>query len=639
MAIPKPEATQSADIFPDDHAPKTYIMKNTHRLLSLIAIVLFLSCESPREAHETDMVQTGTNIPDWAQDAVWYQIFPERFHNADPSNDPVASRVGNPHGWDLGAPEGWAVSPWTSDWYQRADWEQRVGPEFYDFVYTRRYGGDLQGVIDKLDYLKDLGVTAIYFNPVFDAVSLHKYDASHYHHIDRHLGPDPEGDWEIMQQEDPNDPGTWQWTSADKLFLDLLKKARERNIRVIIDGVWNHTGRDFWAFRDIRENGEASPYSDWYKITRFDDQLDDGFEYDGWWGYLGLPEFTEVGEDLHPGVKQHLFDVTRRWMAPDGDVSRGVDGWRLDVVEELGKDFWRDWHNLVYEINPQALTVAEIWDDSARDFIGDDLFGVVMNYRWAYATHAFFIHRTLTASAFGDRLLDLLEDFPHKVNTAMQNLMDGHDTERLASMIVNDEYAYKERSKIRDIDNKYDVRAPNADEIQVQRLIALFQYTWVGAPMVFYGTEAGLWGADDPDDRKPMLWPELAYDDEVNHPYSRIRHRDKVAFDHDLHAWYRALGQLRANHRALRSGSTTQVVSDDKADVIAFVRQAEDDLVLVVINRGEFSHLFKFPVGDAGIVQQHFKEHFSGKHLRVEGNQLHLEIPPVSGLVLYPSGN
>ncbi len=601
----------------------------------VFALLLVNGCEVPEQEDNRERpVQTGANIPDWARNAVWYQIFPERFHNADPTNDPVVERVGDPHGWDLGAPEGWEISPWTGDWYQRAEWEQRVGTEFYDFVYTRRYGGDLQGVIDKLDYLHDLGVTAIYFNPVFDAVSLHKYDASHYHHIDRHFGPDPEGDWEIMQEEDPNEPDTWQWASADLLFLELLEKARERNIRVIIDGVWNHTGRDFWAFRDIREKGEDSPYSDWYKITRFDDSFDDGFEYEGWWGYMGLPEFAEHNDDIHPEVKKHIFDVTRRWMAPDGDVSRGVDGWRLDVVEELGKDFWRDWHQLVYDINPEALTVAEIWDDAAIEFVGDDLFGVVMNYRWAYATHAFFIQQTLSPAVFAERLNALLDDFPADVNLAMQNLMDGHDTERLASMIVNKEHAYKEYSKIRDIDNTYDVRAPNVDERRMQRLIALFQYTWKGTPMVFYGTEAGLWGADDPDDRKPMFWPDMEYDDELNHPYSRPRPRDTVAFDHDLHAWYQKLGDLKAAHPAMRTGSVNIIKTADIEGVLVYSRHADDNMAVVVINRSETEQTVELSLHDLNTTQESFFENIEEEEFIADDGILKLTVPPVSGLIL-----
>ncbi len=525
-------------------------------------------------------VQTGENVPEWAKHAVWYQIFPERFRNGDPTNDPVSERIN--------APDGWEITPWTSDWYQRADWEQRQGPMFRDGVFLRRYGGDLQGVIDKLDYLADLGITAIYFNPIFDAVSLHKYDASHYHHIDRHFGPDPEGDIEIMKQEDPADPSTWQWTSADLLFLELLDEARERDIRIIIDGVWNHTGRDFWAFRHIIEHGEDSPYSDWYKITEFSDEYSDGFAYEGWWGYPGLPEFREDGDNIHPEVKEHIFAVTERWMAPNGDVERGVSGWRLDVADELGFEFWREWHAFVRELNPEAITIAEIWDDKARDFIKDDLFSVVMNYRWAYAVHDFFINQNISATEFGERLNALLDDFPDRVNMAMQNLMDSHDTERLSSMIVNADRDYKEGSRITEAENTYDVRAPRPDEWDILRLIATFQFTAPGAPMVYYGTEAGMWGADDPDDRKPMIWPDMNYDDEVNHPFGRPRPHDPVMFDHQLHSWYTQLADTRHRHEAFRIGEFEVLHTDDENQVFAFTRYIENgEFTMVIINRGE----------------------------------------------------
>ena len=593
------------------------------------------------EANQTGD-DTGSNIPEWAHDAVWYQIFPERFRNGDPSNDPVPERIGDPHSWDLGAPDGWEISPWTGDWYQRADWEQRVGPDFYDFVFTRRYGGDLQGVIDKLDYLDQLGVNVIYFNPLFDAVSLHKYDASHYHHIDRHFGPDPEGDLEIMKQEDPADPDTWQWTSADRLFLELLEEARNRDIRIVLDGVWNHVGRDFWAFRDLLDHGEHSPYAEWFKITEFDDQYEDGFDYQGWWGYKGLPEFTEVGENLHPEVKEHILAVTERWMAPDGDSGRGIDGWRLDMVEEVGLDFWREWHQKVHSLNPEALTVAEVWDDKALDFVADDLFGVVMNYRWTFATHAFFIQQTASATEFAERLRELRDDFPDRVNLAMQNLLDGHDTERLASMVVNDEYAYKggmdgeEQSKIRDIDNTYDVRAPDEDEQQVHRLVSLFQFTYPGAPMIYYGTEAGMWGADDPDDRKPMVWPDMAFDDEINHPYSRHRPRDAVAFDHDLHDWYQKLAHIRTNSEALRTGSFVLLGASDATELFAFARRTRDDIAVVLLNRSEQTTRFQLEDDLFADQPEVITDQISGEVFQAREGRIIVEVPPVSGRVLTP---
>jgi glycosidase len=177
-------------------------------------------------------------VPQWAKDAIWYQIFPERFRNGDRSNDPTPADL------EMSPGREWKVSPWTSDWYKLQPWEEKFSSRFYGNVFERRYGGDIQGVIDKLDYLSDLGITAIYFNPVFDAISLHKYDASTYHHIDHTFGPDPHGDQELIKGE-TEDPGTWKWTSADSLFLRLIKEAHRRGIKVIIDGVFNHSGTRF----------------------------------------------------------------------------------------------------------------------------------------------------------------------------------------------------------------------------------------------------------------------------------------------------------------------------------------------------------------------------------------------------------
>jgi len=170
----------------------------------------------------------------------------------------------------------------------------------------RRYGGDIQGIIDKLDYLKDLGISAIYLNPVFHAPSLHKYDAACYNHIDPYFGPDPEADLRIMADEDPADSKTWKWTSADKLFLSLLEKAHPRNMHIIIDGVFNHTGINFWVFKDLKKMGKASKFKDWYTVTSWDDPNteENEFDYLGWIGVKDLPELKEDENGLIKPVKE-----------------------------------------------------------------------------------------------------------------------------------------------------------------------------------------------------------------------------------------------------------------------------------------------------------------------------------------------
>ena len=161
--------------------------------------------------------------------------------------------------------------------------------DFYANLQLRRYGGDLQGVLNKLDYLKELGITAIYFNPLNDAPSLHKYDARNFRHIDVTFGPDPRGDMEIIASEIPDDPTTWKWTAADKMFLQVIEEAHKRNIKVVLDYSWNHTGVEFWAWKDVVKNQEQSKYKDWYIINSFDDPATEENEFN----YEGVAEYTK----------------------------------------------------------------------------------------------------------------------------------------------------------------------------------------------------------------------------------------------------------------------------------------------------------------------------------------------------------
>jgi glycosidase len=514
--------------------------------------------------------------PEWSNGLVWYQIFPERFRNGDLTNEPNKERARGP--------EGWSLSSWTSDWYARAQWEQQATPNFYDIVRERRYGGDLQGVIDQLDYLQDLGIGGIYFNPVFDAQSMHKYDATYYHHIDRNFGPNPTADLTQFANENPADPSTWAWSSADSLFLQLIQQAHKRGIRVIIDGVFNHTGTEFWAFQHLLEHQEESPYKHWYTVRSFDDPStsENEFDYEGWWGFKGLPVFKETGGNLSSGAKEHIFAITTRWMDPngDGDPSDGVDGWRLDVASEVGKPFWNEWHALVRSINPAAFTVAEIWDEKGVGYVGDSLFSSVMNYPFAYASKGFFIDETIDANELSSRLLNLQRSYGRGYEHSLQNLFDSHDTPRIATQIRNSGSPYNPDAYPKE---GYQVGAPTKKELQVLSLMAVFQLSWPGAPMIYYGTETGMWGADDPDDRKPMIWSDLQYEAEKNHPYGWERGVDSVGFNADLFEHYSGLVQLRINSEALRKGELS-VIETDNPKVLAYERITQKDTVLVIIN-------------------------------------------------------
>ncbi|MGI9243751.1 MAG: alpha-amylase family glycosyl hydrolase, partial [Verrucomicrobiales bacterium] len=394
----------------------------------------------------------GAAPPGWAKDAIWYNIFPERFRNGDVSNDPSVDSLHGTWPFELDARAGWQVSPWTSDWYQPHAWESANGRGFYYNAQLRRYGGDLQGIIDKLDYLKALGVNAVYLNPVFESPSLHKYGAAMYHHIDNHFGPDPEGDARIWAQEDPARPETWRWTAADKLFLKLIAELHKRDMRIIIDGVFNHVGIPFWALQRARAEGPASDYSDWFAIKSWDDPETPGdeFDYEGWAGFRGLPLFKHGPTGPNDEVKAHFRAVVGRWMDPDGDgdPSDGIDGWRLDVAAEVPIAFWREFRSWVREINPDAYLTGEIWwedyasyrlKNAARWLRGGDVFDSVMNYRFADATYQFFnqTNDRLSAAEFVAELERVHDDYGYDTILGIQNLLGSHDTQRLASMVEN----------------------------------------------------------------------------------------------------------------------------------------------------------------------------------------------------------
>ncbi|MEX2191389.1 MAG: glycoside hydrolase family 13 protein [Bacteroidota bacterium] len=564
-------------------------------------------------------------VPQWAKDAVWYQIFPERFRNGDSSNDPAPSELKFPPA------RGWKVSPWNSDWYQLQPWEQDHNPNFYDNVFDRRYGGDLKGVLDKLDYLADLGITALYFNPIFEAASLHKYDASTYHHIDNNFGPDPEGDLAIIEAE-TEDPATWKWSAADRLFLNLIAEAHKRGIRIILDGVFNHSGTDFWAFRDVVENQQRSRYADWFDVRRWDDLKtpENEFEYKGWWDYQGLPEFREDSSGFVRPVWTYFFNITKRWMDPngDGDPSDGIDGWRLDVANDVSHHFWKEWRTLVKSVNPNAYIVGEIWDDASTWLQGDE-FDAVMNYRFSRAVVRFFADTDssrYSVREFDEELADVRKGYPEEVNYILQNLIDSHDTDRWSSMILNANREYDRNNGLRH-NPAYDVQKPGEREFQILRLMALFQLTYIGAPMIYYGTESGMWGADDPDDRKPMVWDDIAYDDERSHPISgKGRRPDNVAFDRGLFAYLKQVIAIRNKHDALRRGSFRTLLATDEG-IYAFERAHGKELVTVILNNCDK------PQRTALGGQFRYTDLLTGKNIL--GSDIWL--PARSGMVLVPS--
>ena len=576
-----------------------------------IALVLSLAGCDLRQS-ESAAVEANV-VPAWATEAVWYQIFVERFANGDPSNDPTLHDIQG--SWPGDFPADWQVTPWTHQWYEQEAWARRTGRDFYHTVQMRRYGGDLEGVMDRLDYLQDLGVTALFFNPLNDAPSLHKYDARNYRHIDRNFGPDPAGDELKMRGETPNDPSTWVWTSADSLFLRLLDEIHARGMRAIMDYSWNHTGVTFWAWRDVLENQEQSEYADWYDIDRFDDPetVENEFSYTGWAGVRELPNLRKVGVpdgfhggphegNLNDGARRHVWAVTRRWLDPngDGDPSDGVDGFRLDVAEQLPLGFWRDYREFVKSINPEAFLVGEIWWEAwpekmmdPRPYLGD-IFDAVMNYRWYKATRSLVSGAPprLPPRAYVDHLDSLESGIAPDALRAMMNVAATHDTPRLGTSLYNPG-RYKFGVGARD-NPAYRVDRPDARAEAMRRLLLVQQFTYYGAPHIWYGDEVGMWGADDPDCRKPMLWAEYLYEAETMRPDGSEQPAVEVRPDSALRAFYRELVHLRRDRAELFArGSLDYLQADSNPGVLSYRRVLDADTVLVVLNVSDQSQGFE----------------------------------------------
>ena len=594
-------------------------------------------------------MSTDHFVPDWAKGIVWYQIFPERFRNGDPGNDPTAASLEGAWPHDHTSP--WQIHPWTADWYRLQPYEQQNGRDIFFNLQRRRYGGDLQGIIDSLDYLTDLGVEALYLNPIFDAPSAHKYDGATYHHVDVHFGPDPDGDRRLIAGETPHEPATWLWTAADRLALRLIDEAHRRGLRIIFDGVWNHMGRGSWVFQDVAARQRQSPYHDWLKVNSWDD-ADAGTTFDcrGWLGTWELPELRQddngivSGGDATGGFgpREYIFAATRRWMDPDGDGDPrdGIDGWRLDVAYCVRHPFWQAWRTHVRAINPQAYLVAEIvgTPQGEQPYLRGDEFDATMNYNFAFAAVEFLVGGAgaTTATEFDARLRELREAHPAEVAHVMQNLLDSHDSPRIASIIANrDLHPYRDwerfhqRSKVEHTP-AYDTRRPTPAERRRQQLLVLFQMTYIGAPMIYYGDEAGMWGANDPDCRKPMVWPEMEHEPEATLPDGRPRlQADEVAFDHDLHDFYRTLITIRQASPALRRGDYRTLLADDDRRLFAFARQTEDDAAIVVLNADDLMQVAELDV-PAGT----WSDALSGeRHVTADG-RLSLTVPPLWAAVL-----
>jgi cyclomaltodextrinase len=626
-------------------------------LFLLIVMGLFLAgCGAKQSQNTTPKDASPASVPEWSKKAIWYQILVERFRNGDKNNDPTPADMYGSYPEYI--PEDWKITPWGHDWYAHEPWLDKIKPKgFNSKIQARRYGGDLQGVLDKIDYIQSLGVTAIYFNPLNDSPSLHKYDARNYTHIDRNFGPDPGGDVKIMEAETPDDPSTWKWTSADKLFLKVVNEFHKRGIRVIIDYSWNHTGREFWALNDIKKNGKNSKFVDWYNIFAFDNPQtpENEFKYEGWGGgNIYMPVFKKdiippddkvmpFEGNLHSEtLKKHIFDVTRRWLDPDGDgnPADGVDGFRLDVAGEIPMGFWREYRKVVRSVNPEAYLIGEIWwlewPDKLLDpkiFLEGDQYDAIMNYRWYRVARGFFgqAEPVLTPSGFIKEIDRINKGISTGNLQAMMNVASTHDSPRLSTSLYN---KTMDKYKAKPSDNPdYKINKPDDRTRKEQILLLIHQFTFIGAPQIWNGEEFGMWGADDPDCRKPLIWDDIIYEDERTafNP-SANRPSDIVKQDTSLLMFYRKLCKMRNENPVLTDGDLSFPVADDEKMLLAYSRKRGNEEIVVVFNRSDNPQTVKVTVKSSG----DFEDILSPGNIPFKSidNIIDINLEPLTAIVL-----
>ncbi len=457
--------------------------------------------------------------PYWISDAVFYQIFPDRFANGDPTNDP-------PNGL-----------PWDAL------------PTVHGFQ-----GGDLRGILREFDYLLDLGVNALYLNPIFRSPSTHRYNTTDYYQIDPKLG----------NLED---------------FHALIDLAHSNNVRVILDGVFNHCGRGFFAFNDLLENQEQSPYRDWFHVKKFPiDAYSPGEaqDYEGWWNLKSLPKFNTGNQD----VRRYILDVARYW------IGQGADGWRLDVPNEIDDDtFWAEFRQAVRSVNSDAYLVGEIWEINPR-WVGDGHFDGLMDYPLREAILGYLGGKT-TASQFGEKVEELLKVYPRENAYSMLLSLGTHDTERVYTLL--------------------------GGELNKVQLAFTFLFAYPGAPAIYYGDEIGLEGGKDPDNRRTFPWEASQW---------KVELRELVQH----------LIALRKQFPALRRGEYLPLLADDKRGCYVFARKLGEEKILVALNASGTRRSLQIPVGGLGLPDGRILRDLLGKgEFIVAGDKVSVSVEPWSG--------
>ena len=571
------------------------------------------------------VVVPGFSTPDWAKGAVMYQIFTDRFYNGDKSNDVE-----------------------TNEYYYIGDYSQRVTnwDKYPANMGVREfYGGDLQGVMDKLDYLQDLGVEVVYFNPLFVSPSNHKYDIQDYDYIDPHYGKIVDDGGEVLPNGVTDNSqatkykkrttGLKNLEASNELFIKLVEELHRRGMKVILDGVFNHCGSfNKWMDRERIYEGEEdyepgayvsadSPYRSYFRFFKEGpENWPYNGNYDGWWGHDTLPKLNY--EDSIK-LENYILYIGRKWVSPPYNV----DGWRLDVAADLGRsneynhEFWQKFRRAVKDANPNALILAEHYGDPS-DWLKGDEWDTVMNYDAFMEPVTWFLTGMEKHSDEArEELLGNIDNFIGSMAHHMSNMLTPSLQVAMNELSNHDHSRFLTRTN--HMVGRVEHLGPEAANEYVNKAVmreaVVMQMTWVGAPTVYYGDEAGVCGFTDPDNRRSYPWG----------------HEDQ-----ELIAFHKEAIRIHKEHPALKTGSLKILGGEE--NILSYARFKGHDRIIVVINNRSERAEVKVPVWEAEIpikcrmkrLLYSYKEGYTTEYEEylVEDGEVVANMGPHSALVL-----
>ena len=527
------------------------------------------------------VIVPGFSTPDWAKGAVMYQIFTDRFYNGDKSNDVETNEY-----YYIGG-----YSRKVTDWYKYPD---AMGVREF-------YGGDLKGVMEKLDYLQELGVEVLYFNPLFVSPSNHKYDIQDYDYIDPHYGVIVEDGGEVLPEGETQNRKATKYQkrvtdlrnleASNQLFIELVEELHRRGMKIILDGVFNHCGsfnkwmdreRIYEGQEDYEPGAYVSPDSPYKSYFHFNNDSEENWpynnSYDGWWGHDTLPKLNY--EDSVK-LENYILYIGRKWVSPPYNV----DGWRLDVAADLGQSngynhhFWKKFRKAVKDANPNALILAEHYGDPSEWLQGDE-WDTVMNYDAFMEPVTWFLTGMEKHSdEHREELRGNTDNFVGSITHHMGNMLTPSLQVAMNELSNHDHSRFLTRTNymVGRVENLGPRAANEYVNLAVMREAVVMQMTWIGAPTVYYGDEAGVCGFTDPDNRRTYPW---GYENQ------------------ELIAFHKEMIRIHKEHPALRTGSlnilsgSIGVSNGDEHNILAYGRfEGEDRVVVIVNNRCELAEV------------------------------------------------